>query len=253
MRQKLDFRLIVGAVLIVIAITVWWIYYSLFIFHITKVDPGNSRLPTSQNILEISFNKQLAQNQKATDKLSVLPAVPFDASINDKTLRINLRQTYVKDTRVEIRINNLVADNGDTFSKTLYFDVEYVPFGNLSEDQQEQQIKESDGFESSYPLIRKLPLITKDYEIDFRLPSNNQTKVPIVITTTTIVTSNPLADQSSPEYLELLRITRRDAISWLKQSGYNDELYELYFTEPQLVGEFGGKFIDELSPEDYGD
>ncbi len=150
-------------------------------FHLVSTDPssGSSQVPTYQ-IVTFYFNKPLkAANDVAVDSgsdfnsIDINPSTPGQVKIDGKKIifkpgvqGFSLNQSYT------IKLTNITSAQGETLpDQSLTLKVTYVPFNNLSNNQQQQQINQTDQFhDSNTPrnkLIQSLPYTTSGYSIEY--------------------------------------------------------------------------------------
>ncbi len=235
---------IAASVLITVGIALS-VYYTYFVFHINAVSPPKNEFPTSEQTVILSFNQELAKND--TSQISLSPNIPAEIYYGDKEIRIELSQLLTQDTEFEVKLNSIRSSKNATLSQTIRFRVVYVAFNDLTDQQQADGTKNSDSFETDYPLTESLPLIANDFEIDYKFPASYEQKMPIIITSRAILELDPntgaVSDKTQAEYYEALRTSRNKAIAFLKEQGYDSEKYRLVFAESELVEEFDGTFI----------
>jgi len=210
-------------------------------FHISHIDPTGSILPSSQKTIIFYFNKGLDKNQPTSEVVTVVPSIPHGTKIGANSIQIDLDYTLAENVKFVVNLKNVLSVGGEKISQAIPFTVGYVDYKKLSADEQKRQIADTDNMEVKYPLSSLLPIITPDFQIKYKYPAKG-TKMPIIITNLAFSMDGLNGNYQSPEYLAVLRKTRTEAIQWLNQNKFNTTDYVLYFTEPELVSEFGGSY-----------
>ena len=228
-------------------ILLYWLYYSIFVFHITHSSPSSNIMPTSYSTIEYSFNKPI---KKQEVNAYISPSInDVNYVISKNKLTVVFPSPFGEDEQFELVIKDLESISGDKITIKKEYLVQYVEQKDLPEEDLKKLTKQSDSFENEYPLISKLPKEDSTYRITYRYPDKDNEKMIIIITSVFgITTNNPdgnPTDSDKAEYIEGLRVLRKAALKYLYSNGFNTKKYELYFSEPYITEEFGGKYIGE--------
>lgn len=176
-------------------------------FRLVRTDPKNGSHQVSYNQSVIFyFNRNLATQtapkegqqhdeqylEKFTYGLSnniveVSPSVPGKVNIDGNKLIFQPGVLgFSVDTDYTIKLEKIKSVGGETIPDiTITFRVSYVPFNNLSSDQQNQQLNQTDQYhDTNSPrnkFIQSLPYSTNGYRIEY-LQSNDYFLVSIINT-----------------------------------------------------------------------
>jgi hypothetical protein len=247
-------RLIKPAVLVFVVgmIVFGGIYlHSSSLFRITQVNPPNDILPTSQRSIRLTFNRALKANQSASGV--VVENTQAEVIFHTKDIVILLSEPPTEGNKIKVSLSNILSSSNEQLTKTLYFTVKYVPFNKLSKESQQSAIEATDSTERTHPLIGHLPYETDDFSIDYQLPSVASAKVPLYVSSKLINYNDPFAAPDSPSSLQLLRRSRDETIEWMSANGYKPDDYQLVFSEPYLLDEYGGVYVGDYTPESNRD
>ncbi len=150
-------------------------------FRLVKTDPanGSSRVPTTQSIV-FYFNQKLADVNTTNidsgaefNKIDINPLVPGQVKIDGKKVIFKPGvQGLTANTAYKVTLSNIKAADGRTLKDiTINFTAIYVPFNNLSSEQQKQQINETDHYHDTNNarnnFIKGLPYTTSGYSIEY--------------------------------------------------------------------------------------
>lgn len=229
----------------------YFIYYTFFTFHTTRISPDGNEMPTSYRTMVFTFNRDLkpeSEQKKLTVEID--PYVgSFNYRIKKNTLTIGFDSQLAKDDKYSLRIKNLVSTSKDVFNFQKQYTVAYVEQKDLPKEDLEKFTSESDSFEKEYPLIKHLPIEDVSYTIEYEYPDSNTAdkRLPIVISANfSAATNSPSGAPTQADfdyYLQRLRTAREQAIKVIEKKGFNREKYSLYFSEPYLLEEFNGQYI----------
>lgn len=251
MSNKKQLRIVsaIGLLLLVAAVA---IYYTFVVFHISSTNPQQPTLPTTQNFIVISFNKHLKPNQGVEKKMTI-HGIGAAFSQQTDTITVSLTSLAKKGTVVTIDMKDIISETGDTYSGSLRYTADYVPFDALSGDTKKRLVAQTDDHEKSHPLINVLPREDADFSINYTLPTNGNDKIPLFISSKAINYADPMAPADAPSSMNVLRAARQKAMTWLRSNGYNDKEYILVFSEPYLLDEFGGVYAGTFQADPVGD
>lgn len=235
-------KLIIISVIILGVIVIWSIIYLFFAMRIVKEMPSDTILPTSVNTIRYTFSQPISNHE-----LKVTANRPYTSQVIDNQVMVTFSGAFDKNERVSINL----SVNGKTWlmphlSLLRQYEVRYVDYVNLSDEQKQEGVKATDTLPDQYPLSKKLPLIAKGYNIEYRSPGLDSKKMIIIIAVTEIDSMAINEPRNSPANLAVLRRNRDAAIAWLTQNGWDDSKYELYVAEPYLLEEYHAK-LDQAS------
>lgn len=233
-------RRMVLAVVVAVIAGASLVWYFLLDLHITSSDPSGTTIATSQHIVKYTFSMPIKNNPT----IRIKEQYKYTYLVTGSTISIQLLTPLADGSSLTIQIEVESATMKKTFTQS--YKAQFVEFTKLSSDQQASQIKSSDSFETSYPLINKLPYRTNDFEIDYRYPSGGAKtqKLPLIITSLAI--DDSLGDTPSQSYLDAIKSSRDAALSYLKSNGYDENKYSLYVTEPYLLADYNAKDVSSL-------
>lgn len=177
--------IVIAAALILISVA-WFIYYSVFVFHISSTIPNTGSVSRYAPVIRIHFNKELAD-----EKVEVTGSIVKSSEVQpqNKTLVVYLNELDLeKDARYEFTITSVSSSSGDVIkNKVTSFNTKDIPYSELSNEDQKiildtQQSKKSDLYTDV--IFKYLPYSTLGYSIDAREPVSDVPNVKIIITAT---------------------------------------------------------------------
>jgi len=177
--------IVIAAALILISIA-WFIYYSVFVFHISSTTPNTGSVSRYAPVIRIHFNKELAD-----EKVEVTGSVVKSSEVQpqNKTLVVYLNELDLeKDARYEFTITSVSSSSGDVIeNKVTSFNTKDIPYSELSNEDQKiildtQQSKKSDLYTDV--IFKYLPYSTLSYSIDAHEPVSDVPNVKVIITAT---------------------------------------------------------------------
>lgn len=233
--------IIIAAILLLSVGFMVLIYYRFLDLHMTESSPSSDTIATSQNTLKYSFSMPISKNPV----IKIQEGYKYAYIVTDNILSIQLQTPLEENAKLSLQFTVRSATGTKTYSKV--YTAKYIDFSEQNSDTQKQQISSSDSFETEYSLIQKLPYKSAEYEIDYRYPSSESSsrqKLPIIITS--LAVDDSLGDTPSQMYLDAIKSSRDQALSYLKNNGYDTDKYSLYVTEPYLLDEYGAKNVSDL-------
>lgn len=177
--------IVIAAALILISVA-WFIYYSVFVFHISSTAPNTGSVSRYAPVIRIHFNKELAD-----EKVEVTGSVVKSSEVQpqNKTLVVYLNELDLeKDARYEFTITSVSSSSGDVIkNKVTSFNTKDIPYSELSNEDQKiildtQQSKKSDLYTDV--IFKYLPYSTLSYSIDAHEPVSDVPNVKVIITAT---------------------------------------------------------------------
>ncbi len=213
---KLVKRIALVIVILVVVILVIFLSWRYVFFNLVHENPGSKTLPTSQTTLVYTFNHSLNKSSSATIKGT---AVKYRVAINGSILRIVLSNQLNENVNFSVTISATSGDNH--LNITREYTTKYLEFKDLTKEEQERQITESSGVEKDYPLVKHLPVITPDFEIDYIIPDENEKLMSLTVLCKKPDFNNLLGDESVNDNVSCLG----DAKEYLSGIGYDDTKY----------------------------
>lgn len=220
--------LLFAVIVVIVGVFVW----QRNNFRLISTNTIDGVIANSSSFLELKFNKNLASNfDTSSDNISFDPAVKLvKVSSEDSSIFFTLNPDIPIDS-ITVNIKNVTAENGDTIvNLKRTFKIEYVKFNSLSKDEQTNQVNLSDSSEKSFPIVKILPIISSQYNINYRFP-NEQFEDPnrlILIIDTLGVSSDPLFIEENLDYLTEIR---QKALDDIRSRGYTPEDYTIVYEE----------------------
>jgi hypothetical protein len=152
-------------------------------FHLVKSDPANksTTVPASQ-IITFYFNKELAAAESGitnsdegryNNLIEINPLVPGRIQIDGKKLIFKPGvQGFEDSITYKVKVSNIKSEQGEVLPDiVIEFTSKYVPFNQLSEAQQQQQINQTDQYLDTKTdrnkFINNLPYTTDGYSIEY--------------------------------------------------------------------------------------
>ncbi len=240
-------RLIVILLLaMVVAGVLWYVAFYIVLFRVVSISPDPSNFPTSSTSVTLTFTKKLDGNKTPT--VTSKDALLGSSAVKDNTLTIQLVSQLGTNQRVVITVKDARAITGETLSQEVVLVGKYVDYANLSPQEQQKQVQQSDSF-SSYSIISSLPITTGSYEINYLYPNSGETKMPIYITVKNPYPT-PEASSSSTDsalYNAFLKKAQEEAYAALiALPGYEEKYYQIYYSEPMLGQGIKGSYKETM-------
>ena len=228
-------------VFVLIVLTSIFIYHVLS-FHVTSSDPAGGSIPTTQQVIVFSTNEGLRNIDKS--QVSISPSILDHVAVSKNQIFVYLNQTIAIGKKITVYITDVTSVSGKKLTIHTTFTAKYVTQSKLSPEEKKRELSKQDTTYNTYPLLNLLPLITNNYQITYKLPDTGQKKALIIITSLEIPANNPTAEPGSPSWLAAVSDARTQAITWLKQNGFNTTSYQLGFSENYLLKEFNGIYVN---------
>jgi len=193
-------------------------------FRITSTTIPGDTLPTSSSEILYTFNRELEtlENQKE-GFVELSDGVNYEALIEGDQLRIKLSTILSQDTIIDIRIDEIVSTEQETFSKDFNYTVAYVPFSELSKEEQKRQTEDTGQSNNSHPLLSQLPYDEIAFRIEYLIDEkaygnerdwrNEKDNYAVVIKTFALSSG-----VSQKEYREKTLKLREAAKNWIAES-----------------------------------
>lgn len=197
-------------------------------FRLVSAQPSGT-LPTSTDTLSFDFNRTLLPADKQpSDVIKIQPEYKFTLTIHEKTLQIVTEAKQLQGTKFVVSINGLKAENGETLSKELSYDVKFVPFNELSKAERQRQVSVVGTPQDQNPLLSQLPYDAIAYKVtyvsddqkfgtasgDWKAEKNNYE-----VTVTTFA----LKDGTNDAFIAKHKALREDAKNWIRSLGVDPD------------------------------
>lgn len=227
--MKIIRKLIPLAILLSILVCAWLIW-SNSVFRLVSTTPSlKKEVPTSTTSIVLKFNKELDASKITSDSITINPNIKKGYSVSKDTITINLTKLNEK-TKYNLTISKLVALNGKSI-QDLQFDFKgiYVPFGDLSGSEQNQQINTVD----PHGITTVLPYETDNYYIDY---VDCVQKNPCI--SIEMKFNVPESYYKDPRYLADVSKYRKEAVKYLEENNIETTNYTLSYSEPVLLNQY---------------
>lgn|GEM_PF-1594330 len=248
-------RIAIGILGVIFLGLLYSIYYSLFVFHITKTTPSNQNYPSSLGNMTIYFNQKL-NTDALRQKIQTNPKQIINPSFNSEVL-IKVEDDHItvtfsqvpKTGNYKLSISNIEAVNGSIITTDLGFIVKNIEYKDLNAADKKQFDEEALSGEElpNDPIISVLPYETDDYKIAYSFPLENSTIPARVIITMKFYepgdTALAATAQQKLEYLARVRKYTNQALDYLRSKNTDLNKYVLDYTEPELRAEFPKGYV----------
>lgn len=137
-------RLVVAGVIVLMLALLGFLYYQLFVFHITKTDPDLGSFSSSAPYLRVSFNQTLdAKSLQFSD-----PAYAVSkASVEGKSITFDFDGELIVGKSYEITIKKIANKGGRLIeNRKLRFTAQKIPASALSAEQQKALVSRQDHY-----------------------------------------------------------------------------------------------------------
>lgn len=231
-------------------------------FKISRTTPNNDKFPSSLGSIQIYFNKKLAvkQLQEAIENnpdqvLTTTTGSAIKMTVSEESVTIEFTRTPGQGL-YEIRLNNIVSENGDRLQKTIPLVIKNIPYDKLSKEDRalyDAFAADAETKDSDYQILEFLPRKTSDYTINYEMPHDHSESEdpsthrdddmkPLLIVTMNFFVPGTLAVPATPEqkqeYLDKIRKYRKEALEFIGAQGRPLTDYRIHYTEPDLRSEF---------------
>lgn len=201
-------RFIVLSSIVILSLTAWFVLWYLS-FRLITVNPQEP-IPTSTSEITFVFSKNLKKDQKI--EATTNPEMKGTYTIKDNTIVFNPDERFFE-TTIIFSIKTIQADNSDVihnFSKEL--DITYVDFNNLTSEEQNKQINESDGGQADFPILNGyLPHAAYNYTLDFMEPQDDSE---LILTVDTYGKAETETDES---YVARMEQAYKDVMQYIEE------------------------------------
>lgn len=200
-----------------------------FSFRLKTISPGDE-VPMSVTQIEFVFTRDLS-----TDTLTGITKTPeANMAITIESNKIIFRPLdSLSQGSLTITVPNVIARNGEILGEVKKtFVVKYIPYNELSKDEQKRQVNQSDGGQGRFEIINgTLPHAAYNYTADFIYPDTSDQRLTIVID---VYGRDTTEDESS--YIARMEQAKTDVLFFLEKNKGNNELddFDIIFNNDYL-------------------
>ncbi len=197
-------------------------------FRIVRLTPEDT-LPTSTRVIAMEFNKTLKDlEQQNPGFVNLEPGTDVSLSIRDKSLVLTLNQQLQQGTELKVMLTDIMAEDGSTLSEELKYSVKFVPYNDLSEEEQRRQADNSIAPLDRHPLLSILPYDAISYRIEYTITDDKKfgtakdwkaEKDNFKV----FIYTFALKDGTDEAYRQKHMVLREDAKAWIKDLGVDPD------------------------------
>lgn len=217
-------------VVLIIAILIGAFFWWFLSFRLVSTNP-KYEVSTSISQIEFKFSKDISL--ETLKNISTIPAVNGAYSVNKKSI-IFKPIDPLKTGKLTFTFSKVVASNGDELKAlSARFNVGYVEFKDLSDDEIKRQVDKSSGGQNRFDLLNgSLPHAEYNYTLDYIESSVSDEKLSLVIDT-----YGKATNESTEVYEARMEQARTDVIDYINQNKGKNSLDDFLFTfnDPYLA------------------
>lgn len=242
--------LVIVGIVSTVAVVAIVVLFNFVLFRIKDISPDPLNYPTSSTDIRLTFTKEIDTSKKPS--ITTSPNILSTWNVKDSVMTISFLRRLNKDEELTITLTNITAKTGQTLNDTVKITAKYVDFSSLPAQEQQQQTRQSDSYEVSYPLVNSLPITTSEYDIGYEYPDATIKKMPIYIT---VKNQYPTPDNTTSQsdkdnyngFLKQQQEAAYKQVTSLKD--FDAEKYSLFFTEPIQSTLVKGEFYADYAYE----
>ena len=218
--------IILTAIISIIGIIayIWWFNS----FRVTFIDPSPIPLGTRQTTFY--FSKSINRTYD-TKNITIDPATPGKFTVGENSISFRADNDLQKGN-LRFTFKDLSIQNGPTATLSTIVSVEYVPYNELSKNEQKRQLDQSDSNQSEFPITNGyVPHVSAAWGIEYLLPvdSGNDKLTLNVKIYADRGTNEPIVD-----YHARLDGIHQEVVDYIKAGGFKLEDYYINYEDPYL-------------------
>lgn len=202
----------------------WFIYYTFFTFHITKISPDTNNIATVTPSLTVKFNREL--QDIGTVIASPNPDYIYEYSFKDNEITIVLNELPEND--ISITLENITSVKNDTITKKLAFKPKVIDASKLPDDQLKGILERQDRNTSinADPIQAVVPHSTLNYDLTLTVSGTRPNGGDRYVIDARIMLSQ--ADINIDENSAINRY-KQDVVDYLASENIKAEDYEINY------------------------
>lgn len=219
--------LILAIPLLVIGIIVYSFWYSSF--RVASINPNP--VPMSVTQIEFTFSRDIDQKYD-TKKITLSnDKVKGSFSLTKNSIIFKPDDSMPKG-QLTFNFPGVRSTTGEQMDFKPTVNVKYVPFNQLSREEQHRQTTRSDSFQGEFPITNGyVPHATAAWKVEYALPAESGVdKLTLMVT--------PLFDQGLREplvdYQARLELVRTEFEAYLAAGNYKQSDYYIIYADPYL-------------------
>lgn len=228
--------ILIGLSLLTIAIGVF-IYITNSGFRVVKQDPAG-KVALSSTLIRFTLSDTPTNPNDV--KLTVSPSVGGSLVLKDNVVSFEPEQAFKEKTTYTLTVENArLKDSDDTHKTRHNFQAKYIPYDQLSKEEQDRLRAKTNPHYKTFPVTQHLPKVTAAYKIEYSLPEGESTKLTIIITP--LIEQRP--SESDQEHQQNLLDIKAEAEQYFIDKGYKLSDYKVFYSDPFLM-QFSNAFDD---------
>lgn len=198
--------------------------YTYFTFRVVSTEPGKDANVGSSVVF--TFNKDLANPQDI--KFKVSPNIPGNVTISGRKVTFKPSESYKLNTTYVATIDSITARNGSKLTniKTT-FRPSFVSEADMSEDDRNNLVNQTDKLEKENTILTKLPYTTNEFKVDYDVIQDAEGNETLILRVTLFAILNR-SDQYNT-YVAQLNEYKSKSVAWIEQNS-GGKIYSITFT-----------------------
>lgn len=219
--------LIVAAIVILIAIVAgYFLYINIATFFVSSTSPdNNSEVAGSTTNIRLNFNKEVDNKSVKNSIISQSDIILSYEKTSEKTITIYLKNIS-NDKKYTIFLKNIASTDGKILELYTYtFQTKYIPYNQLSKEQQEQELQKTDKGNINDPIMNVTPYTDINFKINnSKDPGSNKFKIIITLLFNA-------ADYRSNNLPQIREQYKKEALNYLVAQGINLNNYTIEYID----------------------
>lgn len=228
-------RIIVAVGLVLVGIFV----YNVAVFRVFGLSPSPDNMPSSSRLIKIDFTQPIDSIEGVEVAGDIIENDQI--SIKGRSVSINLRgDSFEEGKMTSIRFEKATSKwLGLTVTGYLQrFTPKYIPFNELSKEQQQAAVASSDSAQSNDPFLNNnFPIRTDDYSIDAS-KDDTTSDVSVVVTFAKDIPDYDVSPNATGVSNEEAERLRDEVLRKIRELGGTPEKYSITYTNPYLSEQY---------------
>lgn len=213
--------------------------YNFVFFRVSGVSPSLSNMPSSARLVRMEFTQPIKSVEGV--ELAGQPVFDEDIKIEGRSLLITVPVSgFEADTLTSIRFTKVTSEwFGFTISNYLKrFTPTYIPFNELSKEQQTAMITASDSNQSDDPFLNNsFPIWTDDYSIEASKDTDSS-DISVVINFSKDIPDYDVSPSATGVTGEEAERLRDAALATIRDKGGDPEKYSITYGNVYLTEKY---------------
>lgn len=218
-------------IILALVLILTWVAYTVLVFQVSSISPSqNSKISGGSGQITFNFNRNLGAIDLGKQVYSS-EGLAISAQV-DKNKLILFVSNISQAKKYRIKLKDIADKDGNTIDYLEYqFEGAFVPYGQLSDSEKRQQIKETDRGNLKDPAMSILPKYGDNYAIKYELfaePSQKGKYIGLNIIL--------LLDAQDIDNQGLAKQFKNEALDFLKNNNINPNDYVIRYDPEYATG-----------------